>query len=181
MKTSLWFSWVIFIIAAGALCLAYVRCEPVKVEWASILVTILGVLVATLIGLQVYNAVEMRNVFNKVDKIKKELNTTNKKYKRKITSLEWLVSALHGSVFNRDSFKHDTDYFLHCLDVVGCYIKSGINSDSAPFKHSLDELEIVLNNMKTNNSEIIFMGGNKDFVREWYQTLLIQNRRILKG
>lgn len=141
---------------------------------AGVIISALGVLVTALVGWQVYNAIEMRGMFEKVENVKKELDKTNSEYERKIESLEWLVSALHGGLISKDRFNGDTAYFLHCLDVVGCYIKSGAKIDSAPFKRSLEELEDTMKIIKerNNNTEILFMGGNKDIVREWYQTAI---------
>ncbi len=141
---------------------------------AGVIISALGVLVTALVGWQVYNAIEMRGMFEKVENVKKELDKTNSAYEHKIESLEWLVSALHGGLISKDRFNGDTAYFLHCLDVVGCYIKSGAKIDSAPFKRSLEELEDTMRIIKerNNSTEILFMGGNKDIVREWYQTAI---------
>lgn len=141
---------------------------------AGVIVSALGVLVTALVGWQVYNAIEMRGMFEKVENVKKELDKTNREYEHKIESLGWLVSALHGGLISKDRFNDDTAYFLHCLDVVGCYIKSGAKIDSAPFKRSLEELEDTMRIIKerNNNTEILFMGGNIDIVREWYQTAI---------
>lgn len=141
---------------------------------AGIIISALGVLVTALVGWQVYNAIEMRGMFEKVENVKKELDKTNSEYEHKIESLEWLVSALHGGLISKDRFNDDTAYFLHCLDVVGCYIKSGAKIDSAPFKRSLEELEDTMRIIKerNNSTEILFMGGNRDIVREWYHTAI---------
>ncbi len=141
---------------------------------AGIIISALGVLVTALVGWQVYNAIEMRGMFEKVESVKKELDKTNSEYEHKIESLEWLVSALHGGLISKDRFNDDTAYFLHCLDVVGCYIKSGAKIDSAPFKRSLEELEDTMRIIKerNNSTEILFMGGNRDVVREWYHTAI---------
>lgn len=141
---------------------------------AGIIISALGVLVTALVGWQVYNAIEMRGMFEKVESVKKELDKTNSEYEHKIESLEWLVSALHGGLISKDRFNDDTAYFLHCLDVVGCYIKSGAKIDSAPFKRNLEELEDTMRIIKerNNSTEILFMGGNRDVVREWYHTAI---------
>lgn len=171
--------WVgILTVAVVLLGIGYLNLYCCKMEFdgnsAGIIISALGVLVTALVGWQVYNAIEMRGMFEKVENVKKELDNTNSEYEHKIESLEWLVSALHGGLISKDRFNDDTAYFLHCLDVVGCYIKSGAKIDSAPFKRSLEELEDTMKIIKerNNSTEILFMGGNRDIVREWYHTAI---------
>ncbi|MBD5367210.1 MAG: hypothetical protein HDR82_09490 [Bacteroides sp.] len=71
MKTSLWFSWMIFIIAIVALCVAIVRCEPIRADWASVLVGVLGSIVTALIGWQIYKSIELNNILKRVSKVEK--------------------------------------------------------------------------------------------------------------
>lgn len=144
---------------------------------AGVLVSALGVMVTVLVGLQVYNAVEAKTMLNKVDKVKKALKVVKKEHQQKIESLGWLASALHGSIFSKEGFKNEPEYFLHCLDVVGCFIRSNADINSKPFEYSLEQLETTLNSIvaRKNPAEIMLMGERKDFVREWYQ---IANRII---
>lgn len=138
---------------------------------AGVLISALSVMVTALVGWQVYNAVEMRKMIDGVEKLKQELLRLGKEHKEKSISLEWLASALHGGLLPRNKFTNDVEYFLHCMDVVGCFIKSGAKLDSAPFIRSIELLEKTLEGIqkRNNKDEILFMGGNKDFVREWYQ------------
>lgn len=141
-----------------------------KIDYLGIIVGILSLLTAALIGWQVFNAIEMRNVIKSVGVIKRRLNQQGRYHEDKAKSLEWLISALHGETYKRENFNGDTAYFLHCLDVIGCFIKSGVKSDNPPFNRCMEELEVIIRHIKETNdaSEILCLGGNKDFVRKWY-------------
>lgn len=141
---------------------------------AGVLISALGVMVTALVGWQVYNAVEMKSIFNQVDGLKSDLAKSIQSQNDRTQSLEWLTSALHGSTLKRVDFNSDTEYFLHCLDVIGCYIKSGVPTDNRPFDNSLFDLEAIVERIKTEEcvDEIFRMGGQKDYVRAWYDTVL---------
>lgn len=70
MKTSLWFSWLIFLVAAAALCFAGFRCEPIEADWAAVLVGILSALVTALIGWQIYTIIDLRKMQKEVKEIR---------------------------------------------------------------------------------------------------------------
>ena len=70
MKTSLWFSWLTFVIAAAALCFAGFRCEPIEADWAAVLVGILSALVTALIGWQIYTIIDLRKMQKGVKEIR---------------------------------------------------------------------------------------------------------------
>lgn len=78
MKTRLWFSWLTFLIAIVALCLTIARCEPITIDWATILVGILAILVTTLIGWQIFQVVNINRV---ILTIKREVIKTTDKAK----------------------------------------------------------------------------------------------------
>ena len=139
---------------------------------AGLIVAALGVMVTALVGWQVFNAIEIRSIINRVDKVKVGLDTLANEHRNKISQMEWLLSALHGTTFERENYQGgDTAYFLHCLDVVGNFIKSGSPLDSPPFVDSLRNMEYTFQDIKKRNNchEIIKLGGSKDFVRKWYQ------------
>ena len=77
MKTCVWFSWIIFIVAIAALCLAWLRCKPIEAEWASILVGAIGSIAGSVIGWQIYNAIEMRNIINRISDLENGFTKSN--------------------------------------------------------------------------------------------------------
>ena len=66
--------WKIGILLSGvvsvtALAISIIRCEPMSIDWATFLVTILSALICALIGWQIYTLIDLR-------KIQKELQAT---------------------------------------------------------------------------------------------------------
>lgn len=160
---------LIFIGIACVLCFGGIE---LKTEGsASVLMSAFGVMITLLVGWQVFNAIEMRTAIDKVDKINSELDRLATIHQDKISRLEWLTSALHGTTFDRNGFQGgDTAYFIHCLDVIGDFIKSGVPLDNPPFRNIIDAMDSTFQDIrKRNNShEIIVLGGYKDFVKHWY-------------
>lgn len=74
-----------FIMAAGALLLAGVRCNPIKWDVANTLVCVLSIIVMLLISLQVYNVLDMANRIKKaeqkMDEYISETKEDNRKYR----------------------------------------------------------------------------------------------------
>lgn len=73
MKTSIWFSWIIFLVAIAALCFAIARCEPIKADWVSIDIGILAALATCLVGWQVYTLIDMRTLRSDFNKLKLDI------------------------------------------------------------------------------------------------------------
>lgn len=73
MKTSIWFSWVIFAVAIAALCVAIVRCEPIKADWVSIDIGVLAALATCLVGWQVYTLIDMRTLRRDFNRLKLDI------------------------------------------------------------------------------------------------------------
>ena len=139
---------------------------------AGVLISALGVMVAALVGWQVFNAIEMRSIIDRVDKVKSSLDNLANEHRDKISRMEWLISALHGTTFERKTFQGgDTAYFLHCLAVVENFIKGSSPIDSPPFVNTLRNMEDTFQDIKKRNNshEIIILGSNRDFIRKWYQ------------
>lgn len=142
---------------------------------AGVIISALGVLVTALIGWQVYNAIEMRGVIDRVNNVKSELNDIAAEHRDKISRLEWLASALHGTTFDRRTFEGgDTAYFRHCLTVIGNFIKSGESLDSPPFRNMLYNAESTLKDIKERNDshQIMILGADKKYIRKWHQTVI---------
>lgn len=142
---------------------------------AGVIISALGVLVTALVGWQVYNAIEMKSTIARVDEVKAELDRLATQYRDKILRLQWFASALHGTTFERKTFEGgDTAYFMHCLDVIANFIKSGASFDSPPFKNTVDNLESTLHDIAVshNSHQIMILGAEKDFVRKWHHAVI---------
>ena len=57
------------VLSFAALLFSIIRCEPLALDWATFLVTILSAIVCALIGWQIYTLIDLR-------KIRQELNNT---------------------------------------------------------------------------------------------------------
>lgn len=55
------------VLSVIALLLSIIRCEPITLDWATLLVTILSALICAIIGWQIYTLIDLR-------KVQKELN-----------------------------------------------------------------------------------------------------------
>lgn len=73
MKTSIWFSWLIFIVAIIALCVAIARCEPIQADWISIDIGVLAALATCLVGWQVYTLIDMRTLRRDFNQLKLDI------------------------------------------------------------------------------------------------------------
>lgn len=76
MKTSIWFSWIILAVAIVALCVAIVRCEPIKADWVSIDIGVLAILATCLVGWQVYTLIDMRQYKKDLNDLRSEITKT---------------------------------------------------------------------------------------------------------
>lgn len=54
-------SFVSLILGIAALCISYIRCEPLTIEWMGILVGVLSFLVTIVLGWNIYTYVDMRS------------------------------------------------------------------------------------------------------------------------
>lgn len=142
---------------------------------AGVIISALGVLVTALIGWQVFNAIEMRGIIDRVNNVKSELDAIAAEHRDKILRLQWFASALHGTTFDRNTFEGgDTAYFRHCLTVIGNFIKSGESLNSPPFNNMLYNAESTLKDIKERNNshQIMILGADKKYIREWHQTVI---------
>lgn len=54
-------SLVSLFLGIAALCISYIRCEPLTIEWMGVLVGILSFLVTVVLGWNIYTYVDMRS------------------------------------------------------------------------------------------------------------------------
>lgn len=95
MKTSVWFSWVIFAVAIAALCVAIVRCEPIKADWVSIDIGILATLATCLVGWQIYALINVNAIYKRLQSTEKELNKTSEAIFKELYKQSSTSSMLH--------------------------------------------------------------------------------------
>jgi len=68
-RTCIFLSAFASLLSIAAICFALLRCEPIKADWMAILVGILALLTASLIGWQIYRAIELDRIIRRFDSI----------------------------------------------------------------------------------------------------------------
>lgn len=118
MKTSVWFSWVIFAVAIVALCVAIVRCEPIKADWVSIDIGILAALATCLVGWQIYSLIELNDIRKNYKRIKIKFLDLKQNLDSNSRILNAESTMLHGAHYitwyniGRDESALGTAYFM---------------------------------------------------------------------
>ena len=122
MKTCVWFSWIILAVAIAALCLAWLRCEPIKADWDAILVGILGGIVTALIGWQIYKSIEINSILRRV-----------KSAEKSVKDVEYMLHAtseqICGSQYKDKSPHHELWHYMLALE----YLNKAANAQIRKF------------------------------------------------
>lgn len=136
---------------------------------SGIIISALGVMVTALVGWQVFNAIEMRNIIKSYDDLKNSLTLQGLKHENKAQSLEWLISAISGELYTEEKFESRIHYLTHCLDVVLNFTKSGTQQDCPPFVRSIERIEELLDTIIDNQSqdEAKMLERRLKIVRKW--------------
>lgn len=69
-----WVSVLAILISLVALFLSFIRCEPLHVDWAGVLVGCLAILVTVLLGWQIYTAININATLTEIDKQKEAIH-----------------------------------------------------------------------------------------------------------
>lgn len=111
MKTSLWFSWIIFITAITSLLVAVFRSEPISIEWGAFLVGVLGAIVTTLIGWQIYKSIEINSILRRV-----------KSAEQSVKDVEYMLYAtseqISGAQYKGRSAHHELWHYMLALEYL---------------------------------------------------------------
>lgn len=102
-EPSIWISAVSLLLSVVAVCVAYIRSEPIQVEWASLLVGTLSALVAATVGWQIYNSISINK---KVDGIKETATCITKtemdKYGHSVKS--FVLTLMARDLMNKNRY-----------------------------------------------------------------------------
>lgn len=107
-------SVVAIAIAVISLCVAIVRCEPIQAEWGAFMIATLGVLVAILIGWQIYSLIDLHSIRNEIDeKLSERLEVRLSDYDHEISgALDYIMGRItYQQCFMDDAVFH----FAHGL------------------------------------------------------------------
>lgn len=154
MKTCVWFSWIIFIVAIAALCLAWFRCEPIKTEWASILVGAIGSIACAVIGWQVYNAIENTKTLKQIEAIKKELTEYRAEARQNAIDNHLHSQALKMIDIANDKTKRLVSRYKSGLNAVNNLMTRATPKTYVPMQEALTALENILTELKERPDEV---------------------------
>lgn len=173
MKTSIWFSWIIFIVAIIALCVATARCEPIQADWVSIDIGILAALATCLVGWQIYTLIDLRNTQKSFRDIK---NGLEKEINLRVADIYNDIASVYGMqgdlffrtcyVLRRIIFLSKAGEYKKCDEEIDMLLLFAVDHKFEVYKHKavyslLDQIE--------NASKISKMRELREFIREHYQ------------
>lgn len=70
---------VSIVLSLAALCISYLRCDPITMDWMGVLVGVLSFLVTVLLGWQIYALFDIREIQKEVKRNKAEVNLNMEK------------------------------------------------------------------------------------------------------
>lgn len=173
MKTSIWFSWLIFLVAIAALCFAIARCEPIKADWVSIDIGILAALATCLVGWQIYTLIDLRNAQKSFSDMK---NGLEKEIFLRVADLYNDFASVYGGqgdfffrtcyVLRRIIFLSKAGEYKKCDEEIETLLIFALDHKLEVYKHKtvyslLDQIE--------NASKISKMRELREFIRKHYQ------------
>lgn len=173
MKTSVWFSWLIFVIAIAALCVAIARCEPITADWISVDIGILAALATCLVGWQIYTLIDLRNAQKSFRDMK---NGLEKEIFLRVADLYNDFASVYGGqgdfffrtcyVLRRIIFLSKAGEYKRCDDEIETLLFFAVDHKLEVYKHKtvyslLDQIE--------NASKISKMRELREFIRKHYQ------------
>lgn len=85
-----WFNYLACFLSLIAICCAYIRCKPIEMDWVSVLVGILSLLVTVLLGWQIYSVIDIKKTVSEIK------SHTNKAY-------EETMARAYTSIMNQTS------------------------------------------------------------------------------
>lgn len=179
MKTSVWFSWLIFIVAIAALCVAIVRCEPIKAEWASILVGFLGVIVTALVGWQVYNAIQNYKTLKRLDDLEADLRIKATLMERQNDNILDIIEA-HSALREAERSNDFGAKYFNNARALALFLRGNTDIGYQP----LNTILLVLSNLiskvdrsKDEDDKILFSNSFKTFDGLYHEIMEIIHHR----
>lgn len=154
MKTSIWFSWIILIVAISALCLAWLRCEPIGANWAGILVTAIGSIAGVVIGWQVFNAIENVKTLKQLDRLQGKLETQQQEMEARSNMLTNRIEAMDMLGFLRNADNTLNDRYFNGVRAVDLFLDSGIPDNYIYLNETLTELGNLLTIIEQRNPNL---------------------------
>lgn len=125
-----------------AICVSYPRSADSNLDYIGIIVGILGVLVAILIGWQLYNALNLKELVNQTENAKKDAIEAKNQAKQMLNNIQVSTTELTSKV---TTLSDDVSHLSNCN-------KSNIENISTITKGMVDLQSIVKNSMELYKS-----------------------------
>lgn len=135
-------SIIAIILSIIAICVSYPRSADSNLDYIGIIVGILGVLVAILIGWQLYNALNLKELVNQTENAKKDAIEAKNQAKQMLNNIQVSTTELTSKV---TTLSDDVSHLSNCN-------KSNIENISTITKGMVDLQSIVKNSMELYKS-----------------------------
>lgn len=135
-------STVAITLSIIAICVSYPRSADSNLDYIGIIVGILGVLVAILIGWQLYNALNLKELVNQTENAKKDAIEAKNQAEQMLNNIQISTTKLTSKV---TTLSEDVSHLSNCN-------KSNIENISTITKGMVDLQSIVKNSMELYKS-----------------------------
>ena len=145
-------SFVSLILGIAALCISYIRCEPLTIEWMGILVGVLSFLVTIVLGWNIYTYVDMRSEWKshkqEMDKKVADLDSLIKE--TRVNNAKSIVEVIDTSSIMAYSID-DINAALAISALKAKYLKDALLDDKATYIKKEEEfITEIIENYKEN-------------------------------
>lgn len=179
-------NFVSLTLGIAALCISYIRCEPLTIEWMGILVGVLSFLVTIVLGWNIYTYVDMRSEWKshkqEMDKKVADLDTLMKV--TKINNAKSIVEVIDISSIMAYGMD-DINSSLSISSLKAKYLKDALLDDKATYVTQEEKyISLIIESHKENGglqAESIehYVSAHEEFPS--FSSIVQELRNILQG
>lgn len=151
---SLTISFVALMVSAISICVSLFRSKPMEVEWASLLVAILSILVTLLIGWQISNYIHFY-----ADIERKMENITNDKIAKMLNAVKGYAGGHFCTALFCKGDTHSLDSAFHALEEV--IASENIDSSGEILDFVMKRILKIIRDIKGDGNGILFIVSGK--------------------
>lgn len=158
---------------------AYFNGVPYSNNTATLLISVLGVIVTALVGWQVFNAVENANTLKKMDGLESELRSKSEQIVTINSQVLDIIEAHHERSLAQGGTYWEYKYG-HACKSLKLFLRGNIKSDYEPLLSLLRDMASILervNKEATENEKIVFARAFAQFDNEYNEAIGILHRR----
>lgn len=170
-------AWAIVfaIVALVASIIALAKTNPriLDIDYLGIIVSILALMVTTLIGWQVFNAIEMRSVIREFDKLKSKVSAAEVANKSSIKRINDIHEAHRLLGLSKDINKMLSERYINAAKSANLYLQADISPTNSDFVSAISQLERVLELSNVVNKDKVgnFIDMHKE-LDELYKSIM---------